>query len=81
MAAKRGLPGIVIGGCWDQTAFKEIFEEDCYDIVTGYNFHWVCPTQAGEPGTYNSLAKGHLFYLGLKVYSWKACNSCELRAN
>lgn len=59
MAAKRGLPGIVIGGCWDPSS-KEIFEEDGYDIVTGYNFAWLGNTQAREPGTYDSLAKGHL---------------------
>jgi hypothetical protein len=59
MAAKRGLPGIVIGGCWESSS-KEIFEEDGYDIVTGYNFAWLGNTQAREPGAYDSLAKGHL---------------------
>lgn len=60
VAAKEGLPGIIIGGCWDQTVSKEIFEKDGFDFVTAYNLHLAGHPQVNEPGTYDSLAKGHI---------------------
>lgn len=58
-ALKKGLPGINIAGCWDQTGSKEIFVTDGYDIITEYNFQGAGAAKAGEAGRYDSLALGH----------------------
>jgi len=59
-AIKHGLPGINIGGVWEQTGSKDIFKEDGYDIVTGYGFIGAGNAKVGGFGQYESLAIGHI---------------------
>ena len=59
-AIQNGLPGINIGGVWEQTGSKSIFKEDGYDIVTGYGLIGAGNAKAGGFGQYESLAIGHL---------------------
>lgn len=60
LAFNHGLPGLNIAGCGDPIASREIFENDGYDIITGYNFHWIGNMKVGRPGIYDSLALKHI---------------------
>jgi hypothetical protein len=72
MAVKRGLPGINIGGCWDQSYPKEILKEDDYDIITGYGSHDAGGAKVGSFGQYDSLSVGH-------ISVWDSMNSLGKR--
>lgn len=58
-AKTKGLLGINIAGCWEQTVSKQTFALDGYDIITGYNFNGAGDIKAGEAGHYDTFTVAH----------------------
>lgn len=59
-AIKKGLPGINIGGVWEQTRSKAIIKEDGYDFITAYGLIGAGNAKENGFGQYESLVLGHI---------------------
>jgi hypothetical protein len=59
-AEEKGLPGLIIGGCSDQTSDYQIYDMDGYDFITGYNYNLGLLYQGGSKQSYKELIEGNI---------------------